>query len=73
MRRLNNHAIDNDYVEVYPSEYLFESTSDLVPDMDTTSINSIDYYEMNQLLEFSHSEHDDDIFDFYLRLYETTQ
>ena len=60
---LNYHTVDNGYVEVYPSEYPFESTSDSVPDPDTNQTKSIDDDEMDQPLEFFHLEHDDDILD----------
>ena len=58
---LNHHAIDNGDVEVQPSEFLFESNSESVPYSDTTPIKSIYDYEMDYLMEFFHSEHDDDI------------
>ena len=61
MGRINHHAVDNGYVEFSPSGYQFEYTSDSIPDTDTTMIKSIDDYEMDQLLELFHSEHDDDI------------
>ena len=53
--RLNHHVIDNGDVEVHPSEYPFESTSESVPGADTTMIKSIDDDEMDQLLELFHS------------------
>ena len=40
--RINHRAVDNGYVEIYPSYYPFESTSDSVPDPYTTLIKSID-------------------------------
>ena len=52
---IHHHAIDNSDVEVNPSEYPFESTSESGPDPDTTPIKSIDDYEMDYLLEFFHS------------------
>ena len=61
MGRLNHHAVDNGDVKVYPLEYPFESTSDYITTPDTTPIKSIDDNEIDQLLEFFHSEHDDDI------------
>ena len=51
MGRINHHVIDNVDVEVHPSEYPFESISEYVPYTDTTTIKSIDDYEMYQLLE----------------------
>ena len=50
MGRPNHHAIDNGDVEVFPSEYPFESTPDSVLDMDTTLIKSIDDDEMYQTM-----------------------
>ena len=49
MGRLYHHAIDNGDVEVYPSDYLFESTSESVTDTYTTMTKSIDDDEMDQL------------------------
>ena len=37
----NHHAIDNGDVEVHPLEFPFESSSESVPDPDTTPIKSI--------------------------------
>ena len=34
----NNHVVDNDYVELYPSEYPVLSTSDSITYKDTTPI-----------------------------------
>ena len=48
--RLNYHSIYNDDIEVQPSYYLFESTSESVPDTGTTIIKSTDDYEMDHLL-----------------------
>ena len=61
-----HHVIDNDYVEVQPSEYTFKCTSESFPDPDISLIKSMDYYEMDQLLELFHSEHDYDHLDFDL-------
>ena len=66
--RLNHHSIDNGDVEVYPSEYPFEYTSDSIPDPDTTLIKSIDDDEMDQLLGFFHLYHDDDILNVELQM-----
>ena len=55
MGRLDHNAIDNGDVEVHPSEYIFESTSESIPDPDTTIIKSVDDYKMDHPLEFSHS------------------
>ena len=50
MGKLNNNYVDNGDVEVQPSEYPFELTSEFVPDPDTTPITSIDDDEMGQIL-----------------------
>ena len=65
MGKLNHHAIDNGDIT---SDVLVESNYDSVPDPDTTPIKSIDYYEMDHLLEIFHSEHDDDILDVDLHM-----
>ena len=59
--RLNYHDVDNGGDEVHPSECPFESTSGSVPYPYTTPIKSIDYYNMYQVLELLHSEHEYDI------------
>ena len=65
MGKLNHHAIDNgDITSDIPVEYSYES----VPDPDSTPIKSIDYDEMDHLLEFFHSEHDDDLLDVDLQM-----
>ena len=66
--RINHHAIDNGDVEVHPSEYPFEYTSESVPYPETTLIKSIDDYTMDQLLELFHSEHNYDLLDVYLQM-----
>ena len=63
MGRLNHHAIENGNVEVKPSKFPVEYNSESIPDLETNQIISIDDYEMNHLLEFFHSEHDDDLLD----------
>ena len=63
MGRLNHHAINNGDVEVHPSYFPVEFNSELVTDIETTPIKSIDDDEMDHLLEFFHSEHDKDIMD----------
>ena len=68
MKRLNHHTIDNGYVEVHLSAFLFESDSEYVTYPDTTSIKSIDDDEIDHLLEFFHTEHDDDILDVYIQM-----
>ena len=54
MGRLNHHAVDNGDVEVYPSYYPLESTSEYVPAGDNTKIKYIYDDEMDQLLELFH-------------------
>ena len=44
---LNHHDINNGNVEVHPSEYPFESTSESVPDSNTTPIKSVDDDKIN--------------------------
>ena len=60
---LNHNPIDNGDVEVYTSDYPFESTSDYFPDPETTPIKSIDDGETDHILEWFRSDHDDDILD----------
>ena len=57
MGKLNHHAIDNGDIT---SDIPVESSYDSAPYSDTPPIKSIDYDEMDHLLEFFHSEHDDD-------------
>ena len=66
-RRLNHHAIDKGGVGVDPSEYPVEFNSISIPDPYTTPIKSIDDYEMDHLLEFFHSEHNEDMMDVELQ------
>ena len=66
--RLNHHAIDNGDVEVTTSYFQVESSSESVPDPDTTLIKSIDDDETDHLLELFHSEHDENIQDFDLQM-----
>ena len=61
--RLNNHAINNGYVEFHPSEFIVEFKYEYVPDPDNTPIKSIDDDETDHLPEFFHSEHDEDLLD----------
>ena len=58
MGRLNHHDIDNGDFQVHPSEFVFEYNSESVPYSDTTTIKSIDDYEMDYLMELFHSEYD---------------
>ena len=65
MGKLNHHAIDNgDITSDIPVESNYES----VPDPDTTLIKSIYDDEMDHLLEFFHSEHDEDLLDVDLQM-----
>ena len=68
MGKLNHHAIDIGYVKIPTSDFPVESNYESVPDPDTTPIKSIDDDEMDYLLEFFHSEHDDDLLDVYLQM-----
>ena len=68
MGKLNHHAIYNSDVKIPTSDVPVESNYDSVPDPDTTPIKSIDDDEMNHLLEFLHSEHDDHLLDVYLQM-----
>ena len=63
MGRLNHHAIDNCNVEVHTSEFKVEFNPGYVPDPKATPIKSIDDDEMDHILEFYHSEHDEDLLD----------
>ena len=62
--RLNNHTIGNGDIEVQPSEFPVEFYSESVTYLDTTPVKSIDDDEMDHLLEFFHSEHDEYLLDF---------
>ena len=68
MSKLNHHDIYNSDVGVHFSEYPFESTSESVPDTDTTLIKSIYDDEMYHILSLLQSDHDDDILDVVLHI-----
>ena len=68
MGNLNHHAIYNGDVKIPTSEFLVESNYESVPDTDTTPIKSINDDEMYHLLEFFHSEHDEDLLDVDLQM-----
>ena len=68
MGKLNHHAIDNGDVKIPTSDVPVESKYDSVTDPDTTPIKSIDNDEMDNLLEFFHSEHDDNLLDVDLQM-----
>ena len=63
MGKFNNHAIDNCDVKVHTSDFTVDFNSESVPDPDTTTIKSIDGDEMDHILEFFRSEHDEDLLD----------
>ena len=63
MGRLNHNVMYNGDVDVNPSYFPVESNSESVPDPDTTRTKSIDDDEMDHLLEFFHSENDEDLLD----------
>ena len=63
--KMNHHAIDNGDIT---SDVPVESNYDSVPYPDTPPIKSIDDDEMDHLLEFFHSEHDDDLLDVDLQM-----
>ena len=68
MGRLNHHAIDNIDVEVHPSYFPAEYNSESVPDPSTTTIKPIDDNSMDHLMDFLHSDNDDDILDVDLQM-----
>ena len=68
MGELNHNAIDNGDVKIPTSDFPVESNYESVPDPETTTIKSIDDDEMNHLLEFFHSEHDEDLLDVDLQM-----
>ena len=65
MGKLNHRSIDNGDIT---SDVPVASSYDSIPDPDTNPIKSIDDDEMDSLLEFFHSEHDDDILDVDLQM-----
>ena len=68
--RLNHHTIDNSDVEVHPPEFPIIYSSESVPDAYTSPIKSAYDDEMDHLLEFFHSEHDDDLLDVDLQMFQ---
>ena len=68
MERLNHHSMDNGDIKITTSEFPVESNSESVPDLDNTLIKSIDDDEINNVLEFFHSEHDEDLLDVDLHM-----
>ena len=65
MGKLDHHSIDNGDIT---SDVPVKSSYDSVPYLDTTPIKYIDDDEMDHLLEFFYSEHDDDLIDVYLQM-----
>ena len=65
MGKLNHHSIDTGDIT---SDVPVDSRYDSVLDPDTTPIKSIDDDEMDNLLEFFYSEHDDNILDVDLQM-----
>ena len=65
MQKINHHAIDKGDIT---SDVPVESRYDSFPYPDTPPIKSIDDDEMDHLLEFFHSEHDDDLLDVDLQM-----
>ena len=65
---LNHRKVDNGDVEVYTLYQPLEYTSTSVPYLDNIPINSINYYELDQLLKFFQSKYDGDILDVYLQI-----
>ena len=66
--RINHHDIDNGDVNFHPHEYPLKSNTESVTNLDTTPLKSIDDGEMYHLLEFLHTEHDDDVLDVDLQM-----
>ena len=50
MGRPNHYSIDNGDVEVSPPDFPFEYNYESVPVPGTTTIKSIDYYEMDHII-----------------------
>ena len=65
MGKLNHRARDNGDLT---SDVQVESSYESVPYPDTTPIKYIDDDEMDHLLEFFHSGHDDDLLDVDLQI-----
>ena len=65
MGRLNHYTIDNGDITSYVP---VDSHSESVPYPYTTPIKSIDDDEMDHLLKFFHSKHDDDLLDVDLHM-----
>ena len=65
MGKLDHHTTDNGDITSYVP---VESSYNSVPDPDTNRIKSIDDDEIDLLLEFFHSEHDDDLLDVDLQM-----
>ena len=68
IRKLNHHAIDIGDFKIPTLDVPVESNYDSVTDPDTTPTKSIDDDETDHLLEFFHSEHDDNILNVDLQI-----
>ena len=68
---LNHHAIDNGDVEFNTSDFPVDFKSESVSDTDTTPTKSIDDNEMDNFLEFFHSEQNEDLLDVELHMLQT--
>ena len=68
MVKLNHNDIDNGDVKIPTSDIPVESNYVSFPDPYTTTMKSIDDDEMDHLLEFFHSEHDDNLLDVVLQM-----
>ena len=66
--KLNLHAIDNGDVKIATSDFPGNSNYESVPDPENTLIKLIDDDEMDHLLEFFHSENDEDLLDVDLQM-----
>ena len=70
MGRLNHHSIDNSDIDIHPSEFPIESSSESVTDPDTSPTKSIYCDEIDHLLGLLHSEHDDYLLDVNLQIFQ---
>ena len=68
MGSLIHYIFGNSDVDVYPSEFTFECNSDSVTYSDTNLIQSSNDDEMDHLLYFFRTGHDDGIFDVDLQM-----
>ena len=61
--KLNHYVIDNGDVKIPTSDFPVDSNYESVPDPDNTPIKSIDDDEIDHLVVFLNSEHDEDLLD----------